>query len=537
MVKVTRDGETRPSFYYEETEQTISMDMQYTISGVLWDNACGLCSRCVDLLVVSRWILSIGIVLCAVCLSGAAYDRCLTLRTLIICATTLLLVMTVREFKVGKVHIFLIGYLLASIATYYTAINRAEWLYHVLHFSMLIMLLSIVRVDKDLLANIMIALGIVFIGYFWYEYFTVTNPDAMGGGLMRQRNWWATAHFFVIPFCIYKRTKLSMFIASMMLLNIIMLGSRAVLLAACVTSLLYVKKRYLIWLIIAGLSAFVVSGLIRGGGSFTLASLHDRLVIWQPTLLMIKDYPFGVGVGNWVLKIPLYSPDIDYVQGHLLRLFLHPHNDFLWVWAEAGCIGIICYLGIFATAIWQARKKTYLLVGIIGYMVISFFCETRTRPFQSLMIVLFLAMACELPRRVKYIDFAMILLVFSMVVFGFRYRASCYTRKLRSLSGRQWKERLPMTVGYSAFTPLTEMSFPWHWWRAMGSWDSGNKVNAVRQFKTAYKYNPGNVQVINGMGLASLIDGKQDDAEKYFKKALEICPDFVEPKKWLRKIR
>ncbi len=71
----------------------------------------------------------------------------------------------------------------------------------------------------------------------------------------------------------------------------------------------------------------------------------------------------------------------------------------------------------------------------------------------------------------------------------------------------------------------------------MGSWDSGKKVNAVRQFKTAYKYNPGNVQVINGMGLASLIDGKQDDAEKYFKKALEICPDFVEPKKWLRKIR
>ena len=58
----------------------------------------------------------------------------------------------------------------------------------------------------------------------------------------------------------------------------------------------------------------------------------------------------------------------------------------------------------------------------------------------------------------------------------------------------------------------------------------------MRQFEIAYKQNPNNIHVLNGMGIASMHKGEKESAKKYFKEALRICPEFVDAKKNLEKL-
>lgn len=110
---------------------------------------------------------------------------------------------------------------------------------------------------------------------------------------------------------------------------------------------------------------------------------RGRRAIWSHTLEMIGDRPLmGVGPGNWQYAYPLYD------GGDMLRVGSapeRPHNDYLWIAAETGLVGLAAYLWllaaaglIFVRAVRDSETRTWgLVIGTsllasLGHAVFSF---------------------------------------------------------------------------------------------------------------------------------------------------------------------
>jgi len=95
----------------------------------------------------------------------------------------------------------------------------------------------------------------------------------------------------------------------------------------------------------------------------------ERLAHWQAALNMAQYHPWlGVGAGNY---------EVVYDQYRLLNWdepLGHAHNYYLNILAEAGIIGLLCYMGmwgIIAWLTWQTRAHPdvlarFVAVGLLG---------------------------------------------------------------------------------------------------------------------------------------------------------------------------
>jgi len=490
---------------------------------------------------IKKWIFLITVVLCGTVLYLPAFDQPMAIRFIVLCLAAMAMVICSKEFRVGSIHIFACMFVVSVLLSGAFAVNKAEWLYWTLRAFLMITLLSVLIIDEKLLAKTMIFLGIVFTAYFWWEFFR--QSESLGfwqfegmSGLMRQKNYWATAHFVVIPFCYYAIEKKFWRIVAIpvmlsMIANIILLGSRSGVLAlfvmVIVLSLLNKKVRW-----------YAVVVCVIGGIGFSqlqmcnFESFNHRIEQWIPTLKMIWHHPFGVGAGNWWLLFPKYAPDINFPDAFEKTMFRFPHNDFLWVWVETGFLGIIGYLGMFIVALCSAYKKKaiYLIIAISGYMAVAFFAALRERPFSSLIIILFFILACERKDKIKCFKSLLIPLTLFLVVLCFYLRSSCWYRKMKNNFNNLPQYQLLCTRGYSVFTPLTYSGIPYDWWAADAQYRMGNKVIACVYLERAYKYNPGCVPVIYGKGVSCYYQKKFKEAKEYFEEVLRICPDNKEAK-------
>ena len=492
---------------------------------------------------MKEWIVLGLVVLCATALVPQAYDQACAVRFAIWCAITMLMVACSKEVAIGKIHIFATGFLVCILLSGLPAVNKSEWLYWALRAVLMVSFLSVAKIDVKKLANVMMLLGLVFTAYFWWEYSQLNQLDGMRG-LMRQKNYWAGAHFLVIPFCWHALgycKKLAIPIIILMTMNIIMLNSRSAVAALCVAGLVVLFSYKKAWLIMPFAVALALIPIAISDRSlselFNTMQLQQRFAQWIPTLKMIWMNPMGVGAGNWWLLFPSYAPNIDFPMAYSQVSFRFPHNDFLWVWAETGIFGIIFYLGMFATALWNALKKKqiWLLMAILGYMAIAFFSSPRERPFASLMIVSLFVIACPRPKKIRCPKELLIPLTLFLVVCGFYLRSGVWNKRLASV--KTVGDKIATTAGYSPFTQLTYTGMPYYWWKGMSNYTQGNKDLACYQFDQAYKHNPCNVHVINAKGISYMHKGKIEDAKWCFSEALRIAPEFEDPKRNLEKIK
>jgi O-antigen ligase len=64
-------------------------------------------------------------------------------------------------------------------------------------------------------------------------------------------------------------------------------------------------------------------------------------------LRLIQDRPLGAGGNGFDLLSPVYIPEVVAAHGGDLRA---PHNTWAQVTSEWGILGLICYVGIYASA-------------------------------------------------------------------------------------------------------------------------------------------------------------------------------------------
>ena len=109
-------------------------------------------------------------------------------------------------------------------------------------------------------------------------------------------------------------------------------------------------------------------------------SADGRILIWKNTIQVMKENPFGVGLGYF----PGYygNSQIDYFskgQATDREIFLagrpdYAFNEYLQVGAETGIVGLILFIAVLFTGIYQSlRLKAYGTTGsFIALMVFAF---------------------------------------------------------------------------------------------------------------------------------------------------------------------
>lgn len=159
---------------------------------------------------------------------------------------------------------------------------------------------------------------------------------------------------------------------------------------------LRVKKggRFLILLLSSlFLAALLVPRIVNTygqAGRLTLLARYDilgRLNAWKSGIMIFRNYPLGIGPGQFEIYSPTY-------ESHIMGAIITPsaHNLYLRVLVENGIVGFICLFGAFAVLIsdlyksvklsiktndqWLITNGSWLLSSLAGILIESFVIDT-----------------------------------------------------------------------------------------------------------------------------------------------------------------
>ncbi len=308
------------------------------------------------------------------------------------------------------------------------------------------------------------------------------------------------------------------------------------------------------WLSInAGLALLILAALFFNPTvkeSFLNSSnLQKRLSFWENSMAMIADNPVaGVGAGNWKLIFPKYGlakVDRSVMQGvtHIQR----PHNDYLWIWAEAGPIALLAYLALFFFAFRQISKnlKTLLderdlklqYLAFFGLLAFAFFSLSDfpiERASHSFLLMLFMAIpfayAKELPLKpLKPLAYVLALvLIGGIYVNSQRYTAEKATVAiLEANSSRNAQAIVPaVEAAISDWYTVDAFANPLRYYSAKGYAITKRPQQALSDLQLARQAAPYNILVYEFLAQVHVQMGAREKALTYVDSALALSPQF-----------
>jgi O-antigen ligase len=92
------------------------------------------------------------------------------------------------------------------------------------------------------------------------------------------------------------------------------------------------------------------------------SSMGMRMAVWKNTIELIQDRPLlGFGTGSFEAAYSQKIKDNPEWEKNILH---DPHNQFLKIWAEMGIFGLMVFLSMLASSLFQKSSKMYLHLGI-----------------------------------------------------------------------------------------------------------------------------------------------------------------------------
>ncbi|MES2689459.1 MAG: O-antigen ligase family protein [Bacteroidota bacterium] len=348
---------------------------------------------------------------------------------------------------------------------------------------------------------------------------------------------------------------------------IVVLQTRAVLLAlvagttatSIVSMLAYSNKKgsKLIPLIILLVVLLFASGLYILRGKFSVItrteSFKERAALWENSWHMLKEYPMGVGAGNWQIMLPKYGIqkfyEFNYRVSEGLTTFQRPHNDFLWVACETGVIGGVIFCALFILLLFYLYRKikdpeheesrfiNQVLFGlVVAYAMVSLVDFPLERMEHSFLFALVAAYISSSPGNKKWnLPFnkwlflvPVLLSVFIIYVARQRWHSeTCLKKMYRAHAGGNWPQLI--SYGEKANTDYMNMdyfSLPISWYIGVAYFASGNVAAAKAHFLQAYQINPYQVHVLNNLGVCYEKEKNYEKALPLLEQAHAISPTF-----------
>jgi tetratricopeptide (TPR) repeat protein len=273
----------------------------------------------------------------------------------------------------------------------------------------------------------------------------------------------------------------------------------------------------------------------------------ERQLVWkQSKPLIAENWVMGVGPGNWKLQFPGHGVEGNYRMQDQNVFFTRAHNDYLEVLAELGVVGLLLYLLLFGFCLhqlYQCRlsepwKSRMLLVGLGGYMVMSFidFPKERIEFIILLSIYLGLSDICSRSKGLqtsrpvaKMITTLMMIAMLGNLYTGFyRYQGEINTKKmLKARAADNWQEVIRVSSkAKNKWHHLDPSSVPVDFYTGVAYYNLGEKAKAMAVFKNAQEIAPYNFHILNNLATLEIEQQNYEVAIPLLKEALRINSRF-----------
>lgn len=500
-----------------------------------------------------------------------------------------------------------IAYLFVAAISIMFALNKSEAIYEwfkILTFFILFCLLTISlpngKTNYIFLTRLIVIYSIVISLWGFYELFTISSLgklDHQSSYFIRafssNRNLYSQILFLTLSFNLFGIYKfkagwkvLSIISSIFVIVLVTILLTRSVwiafiaslLLSVCILLIFHyyfsLNRKAIKIIVLAVVTGIVIiaSGIFlysKFGGTevfkkqtywisnYKYGSTLERVDIWKNTLIMSMDNPVtGVGQGNWRIKFPAYG--LENLRSETGEIFFQrPHNDFLWVLAENGIVGLILYVMLFFMVYYYLFKlikksphseKKYLalamIFGLTGYLMISLFSFPKERIEHQLYVHIIFAIALteynalNLPNqqlkksRLTYVFwlFLGLMIVGSYLTLSRFISEKHIAKAYKYREQHNWQDEIEEYKLAGSFTTKVDaFSTPLAWYIGE-AWFNLNELDSAHlYFRRAYEINPYHLHVLNNLGTTYELKGKSDKAESFFLKAHSIAPRFEDP--------
>ncbi|RJP61908.1 MAG: tetratricopeptide repeat protein [Candidatus Auribacter fodinae] len=286
-------------------------------------------------------------------------------------------------------------------------------------------------------------------------------------------------------------------------------------------------------------------------------SAHWRLTAWKNTLYMIKEHPFGIGIGHWQFYYPLFAQkaavDKDFSEDRQAK---RAHNDYLQTAAELGLPGLALllwfFLNIIYCTLYLSRLKGLQSWNILGISVFSavtaimidavfnFPLQEGLPPFFLAIISAFAVYAVQSGKEKHTISTepaTKIVVMGAIVVFGFLFIYNTWWAYRFCKADYAFLEGKRFNKGdmfEQSLLPLREsIEYNPHNYRTYSI--LGRSLNELRKYEESVEVNnkalalhPYYINVMNNLGNALRGVKKVDSAIAIYNRALELFPKFAE---------
>ncbi|GEM_PF-1472011 len=286
-------------------------------------------------------------------------------------------------------------------------------------------------------------------------------------------------------------------------------------------------------------------------------SIIHRMLMWEVSLLMIKDYPvYGTGIGTYRLHYPYYQGIIlnneknkvyDYVVTWM------PHQNFLLIGAETGILGLGSFL-LILTVFFIINYKIFIrykisdplalggMAGIFSILASSFFNTFYNIPSTTFLFFLFLFLQnsflktkeikIRLDKNILLLTTILtaIVLVYIIASDGKTLLSNVYLKKANKfVKDKDYQKAINYYNRIISLKPVEltpQMDVGYFYFAAEAYRENGDLKNAMEYYKRDIAINPYCPEVNNMLGATLGQSGNFDESIKRLKLAIFVAPHY-----------
>ncbi|HRG59778.1 MAG TPA: O-antigen ligase family protein [Bacteroidia bacterium] len=290
--------------------------------------------------------------------------------------------------------------------------------------------------------------------------------------------------------------------------------------------------------------------------SFKYGSVGERFQLWKKSINVFKESPIiGKGLGSWKIEVLKYGHQGLETENNI-TFHQRPHNDFIWIAAEQGILGILTYLGVVSLMLLLLIKliinsendheKLFYFLALYaysGYLIYACLSFPKERVEHQIILVFIFSIVIIKSSKsaitnsnsdnVFWVFIPLILMAgYALKVGVSRFNSEIHLHKAYTArSNGAWQNTIDeIEKAENSNYNIDPMCTPLRWYSGSAHYNLGNQELAFADFSKAYQINPHHVHVINNLATAYEIKGNHIVAIDLYKKAIHISPSFEEAK-------
>jgi O-antigen ligase len=288
--------------------------------------------------------------------------------------------------------------------------------------------------------------------------------------------------------------------------------------------------------------------------SFKYGSVGERFELWKKSINVFKESPLlGKGLGSWKIEVLKYGHQGLETENNI-TFHQRPHNDFIWIAAEQGIVGLLAYLSLVFLMLFllvklilkseNANQKLYYFLALYAYAgYLIYACLSFPKERIEHQIVLAFIFSIVIVNSLKgastsknkgnaFLVFIPLILIsgYALKIGVSRFVSETHLQKAYTARANgAWQNTIDeIDKAENEYYNIDPMCTPLRWYSGSANYNLGNQELAFADFYKAYQVNPNHVHVLNNLATAYEIKGDHNTAIAFYKSALTISPGFEE---------